>query len=188
MLEEIKKEIIAGCRPEIKESTMMFAPSAQLVYGLNMPMLNEMAKKYKEGGFELVNQLWKEGSFEERMLSARLLIPIAKSDPEKTLKLIKRFGKDIEDWAICDCLGAQSTKRIQKSHQKEIFELSALLVRSKRFWERRLGLVLLVNYSKDKKFHAGIKRIMKVVATDEEYYVKKAVAWLYRNIEKSAQT
>ena len=68
--------------------------------------------------------------------------------------------------------------------QKEIFNLSGRLIRSKNLWQRRISLVLLEVFTKDKTLQAEIKRRIAILENDEEYYVKKAVQWIKGNFEK----
>ncbi len=184
VLKEIQSTLRKHSSEEGRTSTYKFVPSSQNVFGVRMPVLNELSKRYKEGGFDLVEKLWKSGSYEERILSAKLLGKIAKKDPAKTIALIKAFSKDISDWAVCDTVGMQSPKPINKLHAEEIFALSNELIRSKNFWQRRLALVLSEWYTRDKLFHPRIKSLLDKVRNDEEYYVKKAIVWINRNFEK----
>ena len=101
------------------------------------------------------------------------------------MKLLKLFSKDITDWAVCDTLGMQGIRPIAKLKQKEIFDLSAKFVKSPNFWERRLSLVLLLNYRKDIQSHKFIISIMKQLENDKEYYVKKVVEWTKRDLAKN---
>ena len=184
MLSVIQSELKKLSNEKMRASFRKFVPGSQNVYGVKMPFVNELAKKYKEGGFELVQELWRAGAFEERVLAAKMLGRIAKKNPEKTISLIKQFSKDISDWAVCDTLGMQSPKPINKSHAKEIFALSNELIKSKNFWQRRLALVLSEWYTRDKVFHPQIKVLLAQVKNDDEYYVKKAIVWINRNFEK----
>lgn len=184
LLLEIQKTLKAKSKESVKKSFQKFVPNSQNVYGVKVPELNELAKKYKDGGFELVELLWKSGAFEERLLAAKILTKVSKKDPERTLSLINSFAKDITDWAVCDTLGQQSTKPIATLKQKEIFALSQKWVKSPLLWERRLSLVLLESYSKDPKSRSFIMGVMKQLENDKEYYVKKAVEWTKRNLVK----
>ena len=184
MLKQIQSELKKLSNEKVKQSSQKFVPTNQNIYGVTMPLVNELAKKYKEGGFELAVQLWKSGAFEERVLAAKMLGRIAKKSPEKTISLIKQFSKDISDWAVCDTLGMQSPKPINKSHAKEIFSLSNELIKSKNFWQRRLALVLSEWYTRDASFHPRIKSLLSKVKNDDEYYVKKAIVWINRNFSK----
>jgi 3-methyladenine DNA glycosylase AlkD len=113
-----------------------------------------------------------------------MLREICKRDPELSVKLVSSFSKDITDWAVCDTLGMQSLKPIAKKMQKEIFELSAKLLNSKNFWERRLSLVIIEVFTKDKTLQPQIMQRVKSLEKDEAYYVRKAVLWIKRNFTK----
>lgn len=184
MLDEIQKELRTCSEEKVKAGVQKFVPHSQDVYGVKLPIINEMAKKYKDGGFDLVEKLWKPGAFEERILAAKILGKIAKKDPDKTLSLIRKFSGDIKDWAICDTLGMQSPKAINKTHGKEIFALANFLIKSGNPWERRLALVLSEWYTRDSSYHPQIKKLLEKVKDDKEYYVKKAITWIRRNFEK----
>ena len=184
LLKQVQKELRDHSTTEAKAAAMKFVPNAEKVYGIRTPVLNLLAKKYKEGGFDLAKELWSSGAFEEKLLAAKLLNVICKKDPLLSLKLVAVFSKDISDWAVCDAIGMQSLKPVAKKIQKEIFDLSAKLIKSKNLWERRLSLVIIEVFTKDKSLHPEIIKRVKMLENDEEYYVKKAVVWIKRNFEK----
>ncbi len=184
LLKKVQKELREHSTPEAKTAAMKFVPNAEKVYGIRTPVLNLLAKKYKGGGFDLVKELWDSGAFEEKLLAAKLLNVICKKDPLLSLKLVAGFSKDISDWAVCDAVGMQSLKPVAKKIQKEIFDLSAKLIKSKNLWKRRLSLVIIEVFTKDKSLQPEIMKRVKMLENDEEYYVKKAVAWIKKNFEK----
>ena len=184
LLKQIQKELKERSTPEAKAAALKFVPNAEKVYGIRTPVLNEMARKNKEGGFELVKELWKSGAFEEKLLAAKLLNVICKKDPMFSLELVTGFTKDISDWAVCDAVGMQSLKPVAKKIQKEIFSLSDKLIKSKSLWERRLSLVIIEVFTKDKSLQPEIMKRVKMLENDGEYYVRKAVVWIKRNFEK----
>jgi len=184
LLKQVQKELQANSTPEAKAAALRFVPNAQRVYGIRNPVLNVFAKKYKDGGFELVKELWASGAFEEKMLGAKMLNVICKKDPQLSLRLVTSFAKDISNWAECDTLGMQSLKPIASKIQKETFDLSAKLLKSKSLWERRLSLVIIEVYTKDKFLQPEIMKRVKALENDDEYYVKKAVDWIKRNFKK----
>jgi 3-methyladenine DNA glycosylase AlkD len=185
-LKEIQQQLTKQASPEALAAHVKFVPGAkqQKVYGVRLPVVNELAKQYKTGGFELVEALWKAGALEEKMMAAKILGTIAKKDPEYSLKLVAAFSKDIADWAVCDTLGMQSLKPIVKTHQKEIFELAKKLNPSKNLWQRRLSLVLVEWYTRMPELHPQIMQLIQPLENDPEYYVKKAVVWIKKNFKK----
>jgi len=184
LLKQVQQELKDSSTPEAKTAALKFVPNAEKVYGIRTPVLNTLAKKYKESGFGLVKDLWKSGAFEEKLLAAKLLNMICKKDPLLSLELVKGFTKDISDWAVCDAVGMQSLKPVAKKIQKEIFDLSARLIKSKSLWERRLSLVIIEVFTKDKTLQPEIMRRVKILENDDEYYVRKAVEWIKRNFKK----
>jgi 3-methyladenine DNA glycosylase AlkD len=180
---EIRKILKNTSSKKNKESTLKFVPTVRKQYGVKVAVLNELVKQIKEPDFGLIEKLWESGIFEERLLASKFLGKICKTNPTKTLKLIKKFSKDISDWVICDTLATQGIRKIISLKQKEIFEISKKLVKSKDLWQRRFGLVILINFTKDKDFRQEIKEILKSIKDEKELYVKKAIIWLKNELE-----
>ena len=181
----IKQSLVAMSDPAAKAATQKFAPTAQNVNGVRVPLLNQLAKEHRDGGFELAEALWKAGSFEERLLAAKLIGSSCKKDPDRAVTLAKKFASEISDWAVCDTLAMQGLRGIAFQKQDELFAWSNKLVKSKKPWERRLSLVLLTHFVKDQEARAQIGETLARLSSDKEYYVKKAVQWLQRDLEKS---
>ena len=183
-LNKIRKILKENASPEGRAAHEKFVPGLVKAYGTRAPVVNEIAKQFKDRDFNLVEELWTGEHIEEKILAAKLLGHIAKRNPEKTLALIKRFSKDITDWAVCDTLAMQSPKKLNKTHAKKIFVVANTYITSKNLWQRRLAIVLVEWYTRDKNFHPAIKQLLKKVENDKEYYVKKAVVWINRNFRK----
>src|ERR1700681_2418694 len=146
----IKQELTAKSDDKTKRGFHKFVPTSQHVYGVRVPLLNQLVKEHRDGGFELAEALWRSGAFEERLLAAKLLESLGKKDPEQTLGLAMKFAPQVSDWAVCDTLGMQGVKGIVLKRQAELLAWSNKLIRSKNPWQRRLGLVLLTHFVKDK--------------------------------------
>ena len=183
-LKEIQNILKANATPEAKAAHKKFVPGNEFIYGVRTPILNEFAQQFKSGGFNLVEELWNAGALEEKILAVKMLGKIAKQDPELSLQMIRLFAKNIGNWAICDAMGMQGLKPILKTHQQEIFALAWKYNSSKDFWQRRFSLVLVEWYTRIKALHPEIKKLVKNLENDEEYYVKKAIVWINKNFEK----
>ena len=134
----IKQALADQSDEKTKGAVRKFIPTSQHVYGVRLPLLNQIAKEHREGGFELAEALWKSGAFEEKLLAAKLLGSSCKKDPDRALTLAKTFAAQISDWAVCDTLGMQGVKGIASEKQIELFAWSNKLVKSRNLWERRL--------------------------------------------------
>ena len=86
---------------------------------------------------------------------------------------------------MCDTLGMQGLRGIAVKKKDELFVWSNKLAKSKNPWERRLALVILTHFVTDKQSRAQIKETLARLSGDKEYYVKKAVEWLQRDLQKS---
>jgi 3-methyladenine DNA glycosylase AlkD len=183
-LSTIKKLLVANSSSEAKAAHQKFVPGKEKIYGVRMPYLNELAARYKTGGFNLVEELWRAGALEEKILAVKILGKIAKKDPARSLQLVQSFAENIGNWAVCDAISMQGLKPILKTHQKEIFELAKKYNQSPDFWQRRLSLVLVEWYTRFKELRPEIKKLVSALEDDKEYYVKKALVWIKKNLEK----
>lgn len=183
-IQEIKKVLVENATEHNKAFSVIMVPGKQHIYGVKTPILNQLAKEYKAGSFELVEALWQEASMEEQIIAIKITEKIGKTNPDLTLRLFKKFSGTINNWAVCDGLGMQFLRGIVKSHSAAIFEIAATLNGSKNLWQRRLSLVMVEWYTRDKKLHKAIKQLVDRLENDTEYYVKKAVQWIKRNLAK----
>jgi len=181
---EIQKVLKANSSQDARGSHKKFVPGDEKIYGVRMPFINALAGKYKIGSFELVEELWKAGALEEKVLAVKILGKIAKKDPGRSLKMVELFSRNIGNWAVCDAIGMQGLKPILKTHQQAIFELAKEYNQSPDFWKRRLSLVLVEWYTRIKSLHPEIKKLIRALENDDEYYVKKAIVWINKNLEK----
>jgi len=183
-LAAIQERLFAKSDQSNIEFFSKMVPGKQKIYGVKTPELNQIAKEYKSGGFELVTALWKSGALEEKVIAIKILEQIGKKDVERTLKLVQEFARKIDNWAVCDGLGMQALKGVRKTNTEEIFALARVYSQSKDPWQRRLSLVMVEWYTRDNSLHTRIKSLVKSLQDDEEYYVKKAVQWINRNFAK----
>jgi 3-methyladenine DNA glycosylase AlkD len=162
----------------------VMVPGKQKIYGVKTPVLNELVKTYKQGSFDLAEQLWNSGALEEKIIAIKIIEKVGRTDPSRVLELFKQFSKEIDNWAVCDGLGMQFLRGIVNTHQKQIFDLAFKLTRSKDPWQRRLSLVMVEWYTRKGEAHKQIRELLKNLQNDKEYYVKKAVTWINRNFKK----
>lgn len=183
-LKEIQQGLRSSSDKQVTGFIMKVVPGTVKAYGVKTPRLNELAAKYRQYSFDLAEELWASGFLEERIIAIKILEKTGKTDPARLFKLLERFSGTIDNWAVCDGLGMQFLRGIVKTHADEIFTLSRQFSRSKNFWQRRLSLVMLEWYTRLKEYHPAIKKMVKSLEKDEEYYVKKAVLWINRNFAK----
>jgi 3-methyladenine DNA glycosylase AlkD len=183
-LKEIQEALSAKASKSNSEFFLKMVPGQQKIYGVKTPDINLLVQQYKTGSFDLACELWDSGALEEKIIAIKIMEKMGKKDPKKLLSLFKKFSKEIENWAVCDGLGMQFLRSIIKTHSKEIFAIAGQFNRSNDPWQRRLSLVMVEWYTRDSSHHSEIKKLVKTLEKDDEYYVKKAVAWINRNFTK----
>ena len=67
LLLEIRKLLKSKATVKAKESIQKFVSTEGKIYGVRTSILNSLATRFKNGGFELVEGLWQSGSYEEKM-------------------------------------------------------------------------------------------------------------------------
>lgn len=183
-LKAIQQELHAKAKPGNVEFFSKMVPGKQKIYGVKMPDINAIAKQNKQHGFELAEELWDSGALEEKIIAVKMLEATGKKDPEKLLKLFKHFAKGIDNWAVCDAAGMQMLRSIVKTHREDIFAIANKFNTAADPWKRRLSLVMVEWYTREPGAHPEIKQLVKALENDKEYYVKKAVVWINRNLAK----
>jgi 3-methyladenine DNA glycosylase AlkD len=181
---EIQRALTAKASKSNIEFFLKMVPGQQKIYGVKTPDINLLVQQYKTGSFDLACELWESGALEEKIIAIKIMEKMGKKDPQQLLSLFKRFSKELENWAVCDGLGMQFLRGIVKTHSKEIFAIANEFNRSKNPWQRRLSLVMVEWYTRDRSYHSEIKKLVKNLEKDDEYYVKKAVTWINRNFTK----
>ena len=132
---EIQQALKANSSERNKEFFEKMVPGKQKIYGVKTPVLNEIVKNYKPGSFDLAEELWNSGALEEKIIAIKILGKMGKTDPDRLLKLFKKFSKQIDNWAVCDGLGMQFLRGIVKTQQQQIFDLAKKLNHSKDPWQ-----------------------------------------------------
>ena len=173
---EVKKFLKEKANEKAKQSWQKFVPTASKVHGVYLADINQIVTRYKAGGLDLVEKLWQSGYLEERILAVKILGKIARQDLKASWRLLTKFIKDIDNWAVGDTLATQGVRPFIKEKQEEILALAERLIMSPRLWERRFALVLLINFKKDKSLKKRIWLIVQEGENEKEPYIKKQ--WL----------
>ncbi len=183
-LKEIREQLLQKADKNNADFFTKMIPGKQVIYGVKTSELNEIATRYKNYSFGLAKELWKSGALEEKIIAIKIVEKTGKSDPLQTLKIFKSFSTRIDNWAVCDGLGMQFLRGIVKTNSQEIFSIADEFSYSEDPWQRRLSLVMVEWYTRDKEYHSKIRKLIKHLDKDNAYYVRKAVQWIVRNLEK----
>ena len=111
--------------------------------------------------------------YEEIMLQG-MLIGEAKEEFNIIIKYIENFIPKIDNWATCDtfCAGLKITKK----NKEKMWNFLQRYLKSKKEFEVRFGIVMILDYFIDEKYLKKDFDIFNNIKVDK-YYVQMAVAW-----------
>ena len=171
--EEIRKELFKLQDKKYKEFHSTLCPNTDNIIGVRVPELRKLAQKIAKEDFDtyLINA--KNDYYEEIMLQG-MVIGYAKINFEQTASYLKSFIPKIYNWAVCDTTVAGL--KITKKHKEEMWEFLKQYLKSKKEFELRFAIVMLLDFYITEEYIGEVLKILNTVK-HEGYYVKMAVAW-----------
>ncbi len=177
MVEDILKELRALGTEKNREGMKRFGIVADKAFGIPVPVVRNLAKKYKKN-HELALELWESEYHEARTLAAFI------DDPAKvTEKQMEKWVKDFDSWDICD----QTCGLFDRT--PFAFDKAKEWCRREEEFVRRAGFAMMASLAvHDKKasdaMFVEFFPLIEQYAFDERNFVRKAVNWALRQIGK----
>lgn len=169
----VKEQLRAWADEEYRAFSAGLIPNVENMLGVRLPMLRKLAKEIAKGDWRAYLAEAEDDYFEETMLQG-MVIGYAKADIDEILGYVAEFVPKIDNWSVCDsfCIGL----KFAKQHQEKVWAFLQPYFVSKREYELRFGVVMLLNYYIEEPYISQVLRILDQVR-HEGYYVKMAVAW-----------
>lgn len=147
-------------------------PGVEPILGVRLPALRKLARQISKGDFRafLAQDMY---YFEEYMLHG-FVLGCAVMPLKERFERIAAFVPKIDNWSVCDSFC--SSLKFAKEFHTETWEFLLPYVTSKREYELRFGIVMLLFYYLEPEY---IDRVLEILSgvRHEAYYVKMAVAW-----------
>lgn len=145
-----------------------------VLIGVRIPILKNIAKDITKGNYLKFIENNKHDTFEEILVHG-LVIGYIKEDINTIIKLSKDYIPYISNWALCDSYVANL--HILTKYTKEGIKLVKWCLNHKKTYYKRVGYVILLNYYIKEEY---LNYIFNECDnnTNDEYYVKMAIAWL----------
>ncbi|QQE13326.1 DNA alkylation repair protein [Planctomycetota bacterium] len=182
--EQIVKELraLAGTKDRTRQNQLGIKPTTTEHLGITIPNLRELAGQLRQqaaDSHEVALQLW-----EQPILEARFVASMAADPDRMTVKLMNRWVKDFDSWALCD----QTCNNLFVYTSDAWSRPTAWAPKSSEYI-RRAGFVMISCLAVHDKRAANEKfveffPIIRKYATDDRNFVKKAVNWSIRGIGK----
>jgi 3-methyladenine DNA glycosylase AlkD len=180
-IEKIKSFLEPLGSEKNREGMQRFGIRFKKAYGVNIPVLRKLAKKYKLN-HELALELW------ETKIHELMLLAIFMDDYKLVTKSqINKWVKDFASWDICDQCCSTLFDKTPYAFEK-VFEWS----KSKEEFIKRAGFVLMATTAVHNKKIEDIELfdffpLIEREAWDERNFVKKAVNWALRQLGKRSK-
>lgn len=170
---KIREQLEGMADKEYRKFHSRLLPGIDNILGVRLPKLRnlsrEIAKKDWESWFLEADDKY----YEETMLRG-LTIAYGKMDCDTRIFYIRKFVKDINNWAVCDCVS--NTLKEAKKFPEKYWEFLEPYFEAEGEYEARFGAVMLLSHFVEKQYlEEGIMRLERI--RHEGYYAKMAVAW-----------
>lgn len=144
--------------------------------GVRIPLLRDYAKSLsKEYSLDyLINNIDEE-YYEEILLKGFIIGNYKNFTYDELTYYIDNHLPKINDWSMCDTFVA--SLKITKKYQKELWKYIINKLNSKKEFDVRFSLVMILNYYICDEYKDRIYDVIKSVK-NEDYYIKMANAWL----------
>ena len=170
----IEEELFNMQDKKYQEFQKKICPGIENIIGIRIPILRNYAKKLlKKYNLKQLMECIKDNYYEEIMLKG-MLIGEAKENLDVVIKYVEVFIPKINNWAVCDtfCTGL----KIVKNNKEEMWKFIQKYLTSKKEFEVRFGIVIILNYFIDKDYLENNFKIFNNIKVDK-YYVQMAVSW-----------
>ena len=176
MKEEIKNYLLENQDGKYRDFSNKISKTSQKKIGVRIPLLKRYAKELlKKYSIKDILYNIDEEYYEEILLKGIIIGQDIKLKEEEFLNYIKYYVPKINDWALCDIFVANL--KLTKKYSQKTWHLIQKYLKSKKEFEIRFSLVMILNYYLDDNYIDEIY-LMLINIKSDKYYVKMAEAWL----------
>ena len=152
--------------------------------GIKVPELRKLAKEYQAIPLTEVTHILKSPIHEERLLALLILVrAFAKGDEhvkETIYNLYLKNTQYINNWDLVDLSAVYIVGAfLMAKSKKPLYTLA----KSNNMWERRIAIMATFYFIKGGQFTETLK-IARMLLSDEEDLIYKAVGWMLREVGK----
>ena len=173
--QEIEKKLKELQDQKYQKFQQKLCPKTSNILGVRVPQLRDYAKELlKKYEYKDLIESIENNYYEKIMLKGMIIGSNKKLEFSQISKDIENFVPQIDNWAVCDtfCTGL----KIVKKYPEEMWEFLQKYLKSKKEYEARFGVVILLDYYITEKYIDEILKILDKISVPK-YYTQMAVAW-----------
>ncbi|MFI5330053.1 MAG: DNA alkylation repair protein [Desulfobaccales bacterium] len=156
--------------------------------GIRVPVLRGLAKKYQELSLAEARHLLPSIFHEDRLLVLLILIRQYDRGDQGVRDQLHRFYLEhtrfVNNWDLVDASAPHLLGHYLEDRPKDAL---TRLAASGNWWERRLAIIATLHFIKRQDFDETL-RIARLLLSDPEDLIHKAVGWMLREVEKRQTT
>jgi 3-methyladenine DNA glycosylase AlkD len=152
--------------------------------GIRVPVLRGLARKYQDLSLAEAVRLLSSPFHEDRLLALLILIRRYYQGHQDIKEQIHRLYLQntqwVNNWDLVDATAPHLLGHYLAGRPGDTLDRLAV---SRNLWERRMAIIATLYFIKEKNFDATL-RIARVLLTDPEDLLHKAVGWMLREVQK----
>ena len=174
-MNSIEKELYKYKEPSNADFQSKLIPGIdrKTFLGVRVPNIRKVAKSFqnKPECIKFMHSL-PHKYYDENMLHSILISQM--KDYDLCIEELERFIPYIDNWSVCDVL----SPKIFAKHTDQLIKKIKIWAKSKKTYECRLGIELLMNFYLDDNYKKEYLKIPSKIRS-KEYYVNMMIAWYY---------
>lgn len=187
IIDEIRADLKVFQKPEkvpflLKYFKVVY--NDEIFLGVSVPSLRKIAFKYSYIDFQTLNLLINSNVHEERFLALLFLIKIyQRGSADQKTEVFNFYIKNIDKVNNWDLVDLSAPKILGNYLLDKSSEILYQLASSSNFWRRRIAIVSTLEFIRNNKFENTLN-LSKILLTDSEDLIHKAVGWMLREVGK----
>ncbi len=185
-VEQIREELKKLGNIERAEHSKKYLKSPYAFYGIKVPEIRNIVKKYKNLEFHsalnLFDEFWNSGNHEEMSFALFLLGSYVKKYSEYIWKFLLERVEKAKTWDHVDELSSHILGIILAEDMRRMNELKPLS-ESRNPWLRRISIVSTYPLIRKNKIELTL-RLAEDLVYDKDIYVQKGAGWMLREVGK----
>jgi 3-methyladenine DNA glycosylase AlkD len=185
-IEHIREELKKSGNDEKAVFNKRYLKSPYEFYGLRVPEIRNIVKKYKNLEFNsalnLFDELWNSGNHEEMSFALYILGNYVKKHPDYVWKFLLERIEKAKTWDHVDELSSHILGVILAEDMRRMNEIRPLF-ESRNPWMRRISIVSTYPLIKKNRIDLTL-RLAERLVYDKDAYVQKGAGWMLREAGK----
>jgi len=189
-IQQIREELKKIGNRERAEHSKKYLKSPYEFYGIRVPEIRKLVKKYKgmefHSALNLFDELWAGGNHEEMNFALYLLGSYVKKYPQYIWKFLLSRIEKAKTWDHVDELSSHILGTILAEDIRIMSDIKEMS-EAKNPWIRRTSIVSTYPLIKKNKIELTL-RLAEDLIYDKDIYVQKGAGWMLREAGKKNRT